>query len=236
MPRKLILPLLSLTLGLTALQAAPIPCTTATLSAYVGAAACSIGSVVVSDFTLLPNLSGAPDIGAANITVTPTASTYTQTLEFRTSSSATGSLLGASFEQIFTFLVSPLGTFTNASISLLDSMATGDGVVVGTQLLCQGGALAADGSSCAGAGDFLSNSVLTIDGGTPDLLSASFLLAANSSPLFVRNEFVVDGGSSGTASAGALTNSFTAVPEPATVSLVGSLLVGAAFFGRRKSA
>lgn len=235
MMNKLPFALLSLSLGLGALSAAPMPCATASLTTYAAGGPCSLGNLVVSDFTLLPNASGAPQIGAAGITVTPTTSPFTQTLVFSFNSSSTGSPLGASFEQVFTYLVAPLGTFTNASVSLLNSSATGDGVVLGNQFICQGGALSADGSSCASTGTFSNNAVVAIDGGTPDLLTAAFLLANNSNSLFVRNEIAVDGGTSGTAIGGALSNSFTAVPEPATVSLVGSLLLGAAIFGRRKS-
>lgn len=221
--------------GTACLHAAPLPCITATLSSYVTTGPCSIGSIVVSGFTVLDIPSGAPEIGADNITITPIASTYTQTLEFRFLSSVTGSPFGASFEQIFTYLVSPLGTFSSAALGLTEATASGDGVVLALQTACQGAALASDGASCAGPGAIYSNAVVAIDGGTPDLLSAAFGLAPDSRALQVRNEFAIDGGGSGSATGGVVSNSFTAVPEPGATLLVGPLLAGVVLIHRRRA-
>lgn len=215
--------------------AAPIPCQTSTLQSYVASGPCSVGNLVFSDFNVLANPSGASAIGAENITVTPTSGEYAQSLDFRFQTTAIGSLFGSSFEQIFTYLVSPLGIFTNASLGLSGSQATGDGVVLGNQFLCQGGTLSGDGSSCEAGGSFFNQAVVAIDPSDPDLLFATLNLDANAASLFVRNEIAVDGGQSGSASGGTLTNSFTAVPEPAGMTGVGTLLVaGLAYIRRRR--
>ena len=213
--------------------AAPLPCQTASLQTYVATGPCSVGNLTFSNFNLLTNPSGAPEIGADSITVTPTSSAFTQSLEFGFRSSAVGSLFGSSFERIFTYLVMPMGTFTNASISLMNSSATGDGAVLGNQFICQGGALSADGSSCASTGTFFNQAVVEISPSDPTLRNASLPLNFNSNSLFVRNEIAVDGGTSGSAAGGAFTNSFTAVPEPGNLTMVGSVVLGALILRRR---
>ena len=221
--------------GGTAVYAAPLPCQTSSLQSYVASGPCSVGNLVFSSFNVIANPSGAPALGAENITVTPTSGEYTQSLDFRFQTTAIGSPFGSSFEQIFTYLVNPLGTFTNAGISLSGSQATDDGVVLSNQFLCQGGTLSGDGSSCQGAGSFFNQAVVAIDPDDPTLLMSSLSLDSNGAVLFVRNEIAVDGGQAGSASGGTLTNSFTAVPEPAGMTGVGTLLVaGLAYYRRRR--
>ncbi len=221
--------------GGLAANAAPLPCQTSTLNIYASSGPCSVGNVVFSNFNILPNSSGAPELGASNITVTPSSTATEHRLSFRFLASATGSIFGSSIEQTFTYLVSTMDIFRNASITLSGSQATGDGVVLGNQFLCQGGALSADGSSCQGSGAFFSQAVLAIDPNDPTLLISSLGLNPNSNSLFVRNEIAVDGGTSGSASGGTLTNSFTAVPEPAGMTGIGTLFVaGLAYFRRRR--
>jgi hypothetical protein len=105
-----------------------------------------------------------------------------------------------------------------AFASLSGSSETVDGAVAGIENYCLGGSFGPDGvDGCPGT----NGALVTVDG-FQNTDSAGFSHAAF---LDVTNDFTIDGGTLGTASAGTFTNSFAAVPEPISVGLAGFGLI-----------
>ncbi len=192
-------------------------CANNSLSGYIalGASGCTIGANVLSDFTALSGISGATPITPANISLSPFGSGANPGLATSVNVSASA---GTVLEAFFTYRISG-NSYGDSAIALSHSSESGDGAVTGLQNFCANGTFGPDGvSGCTGT----PGSLLTLDGvqnaDTTSFSAASFLS--------VTDDFTIDGGLAGAASAGTLTNQFSTVPEPGSILLtaVGFIL------------
>jgi hypothetical protein len=207
------------------LGSAATACANGTLADYIAlSAGCTIGGNTLSDFAVATGSADSTAMAPSAILLSPAGGLFDPTLKTSVSVTApAGSILEATFT--FTISGNPYGS---SSIVLSNSSETGDGAVTGLQDFCGGMAFGPDGS-CSGT----PGSLATLDG-IQNQDSATFIPV---SLLGVMNDLTVDGGSAGSASAGDLTDRFTAVPEPTSISLItASLILVLAFPPRRASA
>jgi hypothetical protein len=206
-------------------------CTSGSLASYIalGATGCEIGSDTLSNFQIIPGITGATAIPGSTLNIAISGGSLSPTLSFATSQTAnTGSLL----EAIFTYDISG-PSYNSASIALTNSSETLDGAVAEIENFCAGGSFGSDGvDGCTG----VPGSLLTLDGiqnqDHSNLGPASFLQ--------ITDDFTLDGGTAGSASGGVFTNTFTAAsatatPEPASIFFVALGLAGAGLIRSRKS-
>ncbi|HLK18300.1 MAG TPA: hypothetical protein VKT81_05055 [Bryobacteraceae bacterium] len=207
------------------------PCVAGSLASYeaLGAAGCTIGTNLVSAFTSLPGTTGGTEIDPADISIMPSGGTSSPQLLFTLSQSASTSLL----EALFTYQISG-NSFTQSEIDLANASETGDGAVTDVQNLCVDGTFSADGvTGCNGSAAL---SQLTLDGA----LNSSQTALAALSFLSVTDDFTIDPGTFGSASAGTFTDTFTAgtttstVPEPKSTILIAALALGLAIAAKRR--
>ena len=207
------------------LSSAAVACANETLADYImlGSSGCTVAGNTFANFAVAAGSTGATVISPSAILLSPSGGPFDPSL--KTSLSATASA-GNILEAAFTFTISG-NLYTSSSVALSNSSETGDGAVSGLQDFCAGTAFASDGS-CPGT----PGSLLTLDGVQNED-------AATFSPvtlLDVTNDFTVDGGLAGTASAGDLTDRFTAAPEPATLLFTATGLALVFGFGLRRAA
>jgi len=185
-------------------------CVNDSLSRYIalGTTGCAIGTTTLFDFAALTGITGATIVAPANIALSPFGTSDSPGLTTTVAVSATA---GTLLEGIFTYRIS--GTaFGRSFLTLAGSSETGDGAVTGVKDFCAGGVFGPNGvSGCTGTPGIL----LTLDG-VQNADSASF---GPSRSLSVTDDFTIDGGTAGSASAGTLTNRFGTVPEPGTILL-----------------
>jgi hypothetical protein len=216
--------LLALVAVSVARLASAASCSGGTLAGYValGATGCTIGGDTLYNFKVLGGSGGATQLAASLVSLTPSGGTYNPSLA--TSVNVTVSAPNTD-ETMFTYDISGPG-FISASALLSGSSETGDGGVSGIENYCAGGFFGADGvDGCPG----ITDSLVTVDGAqnsAGDLFSKVSFLA-------VTNDLALGGITDGTASGGKLTDSFTAVPEPATLAIAGFGLLFAAAYRKR---
>ena len=216
------------------------PCVPGSLTSYfgLGSGGCDVGSATFFDFTSGPSLvlPSADVISPSDITVTPAVLVDGAQLAFSMDQSVDvdgflGILIGYS--------VAALGssTFGAATLDLTGAAATGDGDVTVVEDVCLGGVFSTGPSDCQGAPDTLAVAQLPEFSTSPD--SLSFIAPASFFDVFVDLGIASNG--AGTAALnGAVTTQFTgaaapaAVPEPMSLLLVGSGLLGLAARARRK--
>jgi hypothetical protein len=213
---------------LVAVSMAPLgvaaSCASGTLAGYValGATGCTIGGDTLSDFKVLAGSDGGAQLAASSVTLTPSGSTFNPSLALSVNLSIKTPITD---ETMFTYDISGPG-FIGASAVLSGSMESGDGGVSGILNYCAGGSFGPDGvDGCPGVTDGL----VTVDGAqnnSADTFSKVSFLS-------VTNDFTLGVSSDGTAVGGTFTDSFTAVPEPAALALVGFGFLFAAAFRRR---
>ena len=193
------------------------PCGIASLAAYSAASfSCTIGGDTLSNFSVLAPLYGS-QIANSSIIVTPSGSTYNPTLTFSTNPMLMVSG-GNALETYFSYDISGQ-PYVGISSTLSGSAEKLDGAVNDIVSFCEGGSFDSNGV-CS-----LPNSSLsTVDGA----LNTDMANFGAVSMLNVTNDFVIAAGTSGAATGGTFTNSFTAVPEPFTTALTG---LGAALVG-----
>ena len=209
-------------LSFPALASAGPLCTTSSLQSYInlGAGGCSIGAATLFDFSSDPSLFlGATEIDAAEIVVTPTAILTGVQLDFGLSASAgAGEIVGVLIGYSVT---SP--SFNIATLAMSGSDATSDGVVTAVQDLCLGGTFITDPTTCTGT---LQSQIVLEDELGP--IGPSTLTPLSSFfDVFV--DITIDGGTFGSAELdGTVSNQYGVVPEPTSVLLIGSGLLGMA--------
>ncbi len=191
-------------------------CTSGTLAGYIGlgSSGCTIGSDTLSSFQLLAGTTGATEIAAANVLLSPTGASANPGL---ITSVNVVSMTGSVQETLFTYQLSG-SSYNSAAISLSNASESGDGAVTGLLNFCAGGAFGADGvSACTG----VTGGLATVDG-AQNQDSAAFTPV---NLLSITNDLTIDGGTAGSATGGALFEQFgataTATPEPISVWLTG---------------
>ena len=220
--KKILFALVFALQSLVGTTATAAPCTTSSLTAYVGlgSAGCTIGSFSFSDFGLLPQIAGS--ISFSSITVSPLMPVPTAVgLNFLVN--ARDGAGGTFLDNLISYRVTGLGaSITGASLVMSGSSATGDGTVTVIENLCLNGLFGPDGvSGCTGT----PRDLLVFDAaGFVQALDS--IVFASTGSLAVTTDIGVDGGAGGSAFLGSASNLFSfvpkAVPEP------GSLLLMAA--------
>lgn len=207
------------------------PCASGTLASYevLGATGCTIGTNLLSSFTSLAGTTGGTEIDPSAISITPSGGTSSPQLLFTLSQSTSTSLL----EALFTYQISG-NPFKQSEIDLGKSSETGDGAVTDIQNLCADGTFSPDGlTGCSGSS---APSQATVDGA----LNSSQLPIAAMAFLSVTDDFSIDPGTFGSASAGTFTDTFTVgkstgtVPEPKSTILIAALALGLAIAAKRR--
>ncbi len=212
--------------GVQAASGSPT-CTSGTLASYelLGAGGCSIGGDTIGSFATLSGITGATAIDPAMVEIKPSGGTADPELLFEVDETADANSV---LESLFTYTIS--GTaFTMETITLSGSSETGDGGVTDTQNYCAGGAFGPDGvTGCSGSA---TGTLLTFDG-IQNTDQTSF---AGTTLLSITDDFVLDGGTAGSASGGMFLDQFaatSAVPEPNGIFLLAA--AGLVFAGIRK--
>jgi hypothetical protein len=204
------------------------PCVAGSLASYIslGAGGCTIGTNVVSSFTILSGTTGATELSPGAVSIQPSGGAADPQLQFTVSETVqTPPLL----ETIFDYRISG-NPYIQSQIDLSNSSETVDGAVTDIQNICEDGSFGPDGvTGCPGVSD----SLLTLDGiqntDSTGLSALSFLS--------VTDDFTLDPGLAGSASGGVFTDQFTAsttVPEPRMTVLLGALLLALAATCKRR--
>ena len=193
-------------------------CTTGTLASYIalGSSGCTVGTNTFSDFQILKGSAFASAIPAAEVGLTPLGASNDPGLIVGISAQAAA---GTVLELIFTYRVTG-NLYTGSSNMLTDSSEAGDGAVSNIQNYCLDGAFGPDGvSGCTGR----NGNLLTLDS-VQNTDSRTF---GPGTPLSITDDFTIDGGLAGSASAGSITDRFSAIPEPFNLLLafIGLLFV-----------
>jgi hypothetical protein len=182
-------------------------CGPATLAVYdAGGFSCTIGGDTLSNFQLLPGTFGNTELSAASVTITPNASTYFPSISISVNQTAAAN---ASLETMFTYDISG-SLFTGIAAGLSGASETAAGGVSAIVNFCEGGNFGPDGvDGCTKPNDGFG----LVDGA----LNSQMEGFSKVSFVSVTDDFEIDG----PASAGTVTNSFTAVPEPMSTALAG---------------
>jgi len=187
------------------------PCAIGSLASYItlGASGCTVGSNTFFDFATVSGISRATEIPTSSVSVSPLGGSFDPGLTVTVNVSASADTL---FEAIFTYRITG-GSYTANAISLSNSSQTGDGAVTDTQNFCAGGTFGPDGvTGCTGK-----PGALVAVNGVQNSDSAQF---TSVSLLSITDDFVIDGGTAGTANGGTFTDRFSSVPEPSSAFLL----------------
>ncbi len=210
--------------ALSVIPGSAASCTNGSLAAYIalGPGGCTIGTDTLSNFTVEPGLNGGTPISTSAITIKPFGGSLDPGISTMVQQSAAGNIL----EAIFSYRISG-NLYQNETYALSGSSETGSGAVTGLQNNCSGGVFSSDGvSGCSG----VSGTLLTLDG-TQNQDFSTFALPAF---LNITDDLTIDG-TNGSASAGTLTDQFTAVPEPSSFTLTAIALFTASGLLFRRS-
>lgn len=193
------------------------PCMSGSLTSYIalGASGCSIGGTTLSHFQDLAGASFDTEISSNAITIAPSGGTYNAGVSASVKASAPA---GTILEMMFTYTISG-PTYVSENITLSGASESGGGAVYEAQNYCENGTFGPDGvDGCTG---MFNGSLATADGFS-NIDSATF---DPPSFLNVTEDLFIDG-TFGSASGGAITDQFTAVPEPGALMIT---IVGFAF-------
>jgi hypothetical protein len=187
-------------------------CSHGSLSNYIGLGTdgCTIGSNTLFDFATLSGTSAATPISPNDVSISPFGSGASPGLAITVSVSASSERV---LEALFTYRMAG-NSYVGSTISLAGSSESGDGAVTGIQNFCANGTFGPDGvSGCSGT----PGSLLTLDG----IQNTDATSYNRASMLSVTDDLTIDGGLTGSASAGTLSNQFNTVPEPRAALLTG---------------
>jgi hypothetical protein len=214
------------------------PCVVGTFSSYeaLGVTGCTIGNVTFSHFDLLlATVVNANNIGAGQITVTPTDGLYGPTLDFGANWGASG--LASSYTATLLFRVSSTAPIYLTSNTLTTDVArTGlSGIATVAEVNCLGGLLNGAGVLCLGGGITANGTAIA------SLLNTN--LSASITPfttpvnlIDVVKSITLTAAIGSTASIHHITQGFTAqdtsIPEPSTLVLISSAAILGGCFRR----
>lgn len=221
--------------------AAPL-CVTGTLSSYESmAAACSVGSYTFSEFHF--SAAGSIAVNPAAVQVQVVDTSAGQGLSFTGPFSATA---GHSLDALISFLISA-PVIPGETLAIQNANASGGANAQVVETVCESGVAGCGGFTPAALNAFVNPSASVLSEST----TFSGLAAAGQAvQAQVMKNIIVQGGSAGTsdrASIGTVLNTLpvpggsagpgggpTTVPEPDTMILLGSALVGGALLLRRR--
>jgi hypothetical protein len=214
---------------LLATNAAGAVCANTSLDNYLGSSfSCNVGDLLFSNFDYDAISSvGLPPVTAADIQVEPVEGGFRFQGGFDAGPNQQR-------EMLLSYLVTSTTGLTGSALSILGFGAFGTGLVTVGETQCLNGTFQADGSCNGTMADLF---VFKSEGSDSTLDTVSYSVPVTS--VHVLKDIIVSGGEDGTAAFSLLFNTFPdgggpgAIPEPASVSLLGSGLVVTALLLRR---
>ena len=112
------------------------PCVAGSLASYIslGATGCTIGTNVLSSFSVLTGFTGATELAPGTVSITPLGGTADPELQFTVNDSVDTE---PALETIFTYKISG-NPYTQSQIDLSNSSETGEGAVTDLQKYLRG--------------------------------------------------------------------------------------------------
>ena len=213
--------------SLGALAAPVVPCAPGTLFDYINlfSDGCTIGDKVFFDFSELTIPTGSTPIDSGTIAVTPVNVPFAPELRFTVNASAVaGQFLDSHFAYSVT---SHGGAMIGLTLLTSGALALEDGATTVIEDACLGDVFVFDLCFSSTA------SLITFATGIDEQASDRVGFA----PTFtigIANDIGVDGGLTGSASLGTVTNKISEMPEPATGLVCAACLAAGAWCSRRR--
>jgi len=226
-----------------------VPCpNNATIATYITdfptqATGCQIDDKIFYGFVDSLTASGGASTGGVTITVFPIATAFNPGLDYALSGFSAGANSSLDLRLGFNVAtISGANVIEDASLGIAGAAFTGTGLVSIGENVCAGGVFANPGSGtgCPAGDQNLSLSVAN-PGPPATFFDMKFTSSTPACPLGLCNlvgvfkDVSVNGGSAGSASLSSFTQQFSEVPEPASVMLLGGVLLTLVVSIRRKA-